>query len=66
MLGQVSSWCATLHDLGEVEVKHGVHLHLYNLYTEEVGSPETPKKVLGQRAESAASLLTRKRTSAPV
>jgi class 3 adenylate cyclase/tetratricopeptide (TPR) repeat protein len=50
VLGQVSSWCAMLHDLGEVEVKHGVRLHLYNLYTEEAGSPEVPKKIGAQWA----------------
>jgi len=27
-----------LHDLGECEVKHGVRVHVVNLYTEEVGT----------------------------
>jgi hypothetical protein len=31
--------------LGEVEVKHGLRIHVYNLYTDEVGNKETPKKV---------------------
>jgi class 3 adenylate cyclase/tetratricopeptide (TPR) repeat protein len=53
VLGQVSSWYAMLHDLGEVEVKHGLQIHLYNLYTEEAGSPEVPKKILAQRAASS-------------
>src|ERR1700730_10149796 len=42
VLGQVSFWSGMLHDLGQVEVKHGVRIHLYNLYTEEAGSPVSP------------------------
>jgi tetratricopeptide (TPR) repeat protein/class 3 adenylate cyclase len=45
VLGQISCWSHTLHDLGEVEVKHGVRLHIYNLYNIEVGNPELPKKI---------------------
>ena len=45
VLSQVSTWNTTLHDLGEVEVKHGLRIHVYNLYTDEVGNKETPKKV---------------------
>jgi tetratricopeptide (TPR) repeat protein/class 3 adenylate cyclase len=56
VLGQLSSWCPMLHDLGEAEVKHGVRVHLYNLYAEEAGNPEPPKKITAQRA--ALSLAT--------
>jgi hypothetical protein len=35
-----------LHDLGECEVKHGVRVHLVNLYTEELGNPEPPEKFM--------------------
>jgi len=45
VLEQVSSWKSALHDLGEVEVKHGVRIHLYNLYTDEAGNPQLPKKM---------------------
>jgi serine/threonine protein kinase len=45
VLSQVSTWNTTLHDLGEVEVKHGLRIHVYNLYTDEVGNKEMPKKV---------------------
>ena len=43
-------WCNTgngrrgLRDLGECEVKHGVRLHLVNLYAEPLGNPEVPEK----------------------
>jgi serine/threonine protein kinase len=45
VLSQVSTWNTTLHDLGEVEVKHGLRIHVYNLYTDNVGNKEPPKKV---------------------
>jgi len=37
-------WQPHLHDLGECEVKHGVRIHLFNLYTGELGNPELPEK----------------------
>jgi len=45
VLSQVSTWNTTLHDLGEVEVKHGLRIHVYNLYTDNVGNKEVPKKI---------------------
>ena len=33
-LAQYRQWAPHLHDLGECEVKHGVRLHVVNLYTE--------------------------------
>jgi len=45
VLSQVSTWNTTLHDLGEVEVKHGLRIHVYNLYTDNVGNKELPKKI---------------------
>ncbi|MFL6531172.1 MAG: FlgO family outer membrane protein [Chthoniobacterales bacterium] len=38
-------WRPHLHDLGECEVKHGVRLHLFNLYGEDFGNPAAPGKV---------------------
>lgn len=43
-LSQYSSWQPLLHDLGEAEVKHGVRVHVVNLYTDEVGNPQLPEK----------------------
>lgn len=45
VLGQLSSWKDRLHDLGEAEVKHGVRVHLWNLYTTEVGNAALPQKL---------------------
>ena len=42
VLSQLSDWAKYLYDLGEYEVKHGVKVHLYNLYTGEVGNPDLP------------------------
>ncbi|CAN5575425.1 hypothetical protein BH20VER3_BH20VER3_16480 [soil metagenome] len=38
-------WQPHLHDLGEVEVKHGVRLRVVNLYTDDLGNPELPQKL---------------------
>ena len=44
-LAQYRQWAPRLHDLGECEVKHGVRLHVVNLYTEEVGNPAVPERI---------------------
>ena len=44
-LSQYSRWQPLLHDLSEVEVKHEVKVHHFNLYTPEVGNPVLPEKV---------------------
>jgi serine/threonine protein kinase/tetratricopeptide (TPR) repeat protein len=53
MLGQLSGWSAALHSLGEAEVKHGVRLQLYNLYTDEIGNRELPQKLEAARKAAA-------------
>src|SRR5713101_7430658 len=42
-LEQYPQWRSYLHDLGECEVKHDTRLHVFNLYTEELGNPEVPE-----------------------
>jgi TolB-like protein/class 3 adenylate cyclase len=44
-LEQYGRWRPHLHDLGECEAKHGVHVHVFNFYTDELGNPATPDKV---------------------
>ena len=44
-LEQYGHWHPLLHDLGEIEVKHGMRVHIVNLYTEELGNPEVPEKL---------------------
>src|SRR5437899_7179341 len=47
-------WRPHLHDLGEIEVKHGIRLSIVNLYTEELGNVAVPEKVKATRVTSAA------------
>src|SRR6267154_3646458 len=43
-LEQYGHWQPHLHDLGECEMKHGIRVHVVNLYTDELGNPEVPQK----------------------
>jgi TolB-like protein/class 3 adenylate cyclase/Flp pilus assembly protein TadD len=43
-LEQYGHWQPLLHDLGECEVKHGVRLGVVNLYRDEIGNPQLPKR----------------------
>jgi TolB-like protein/Flp pilus assembly protein TadD len=43
-LVQYRQWAPRLRDLGECEVKHGVRLHLVNLYAEPLGNVAVPQK----------------------
>jgi hypothetical protein len=42
-------WAENLHDLGKAKGKHGVRLHVFNFYTDEVGNPEVPRGVVPAR-----------------
>ena len=41
-LSHVGKWSNVLHDLGEAEVKHGVKVRLFNLYSDGIGNPSRP------------------------
>jgi TolB-like protein/Tfp pilus assembly protein PilF len=56
-LVQYRQWAPRLRDLGECEVKHGVRLHLVNLYAEPLGNPEVPEK-FRQGKEMAQAAVT--------
>src|SRR5438034_6370297 len=43
-LEEYEKWRPLLHDLGECEVKHGVRVAIVNLYADQVGTPQPPKK----------------------
>jgi TolB-like protein/Tfp pilus assembly protein PilF len=43
-LEQHDRWRPLLHDLGPCEVKHAVRFDITNLYSDEVGNPQLPKK----------------------
>ena len=58
-LEQYGNWQSQLHDLGECEVKHGVRLHVFNLYTEDLGNPEVPEKLRQARGQTAPAVAGR-------
>ncbi|OFW37883.1 MAG: hypothetical protein A3J28_02220 [Acidobacteria bacterium RIFCSPLOWO2_12_FULL_60_22] len=49
VLQELSEWAPYLHDLGEHEAKHGVRIHLFNFYTDEVGNPVLSRKLRSSR-----------------
>lgn len=51
-LTEVGHWRAYLHDLGECEVKHGLRLHLFNLYKDGLGNPQVPEKLRPGRKQT--------------
>ena len=43
-LSEYDRWRPLLHELGTCEVKHGVRIDIINLYSNEVGNAQLPKK----------------------
>jgi serine/threonine protein kinase/outer membrane biosynthesis protein TonB len=69
VLVQLSDWADSLHDLGEVAVKHGANVHLVNLYDSDFGNPALPSKVAAARSGApvrAAAPVPEKTVVAPV
>jgi TolB-like protein/class 3 adenylate cyclase/predicted Zn-dependent protease len=64
-LNEYDEWRPLLHDLGTCEVKHGVHVAVVNLWSDDVGNRQLPQKFQALRkqrvrvrwAEVAAALL---------
>jgi TolB-like protein/class 3 adenylate cyclase/Tfp pilus assembly protein PilF len=54
-LAQYRHWQPCLHDLGECEVKHGLRLHLFNLYKDNLGNPQVPEKLKRRKRWKQAS-----------
>jgi len=53
-LQQNGRWRPHLHDLGEVELKHGERAHMFNFYTDDAGNSDPPKKKAMSSAAAAA------------
>ena len=64
-LEEYEHWQPHLHDLGECEVKHGVRVHVVNLYTDELGNPEVPEKFKQAAGTSRAAAATSGPTERP-
>ena len=66
-LQQYSRWRPHLHDLGEMEVKHGERVHVFNFYTDDAGNSDPPQKLrdakpnLGPRPARPPDKVERKR-----
>lgn len=64
-LAQYSQWYPHLHELGEVQVKHGIRISVVNLYTDKLGNPDLPAGFKGGTpsgpalAESSNALIGR-------
>jgi class 3 adenylate cyclase len=54
-LEEYADWKPRLHDLGEIEVKHGVRVQVVNLYTEDLGNPELPRRFTAAAGMDAGS-----------
>src|SRR5438045_8381031 len=50
-LQQNGRWRPHLHDLGEVEVKHGERVHVFNFYSGDAGNSDLPRKLIHTRHE---------------
>ena len=64
-LEQYRQWQPCLHDLGECEVKHGVQVHVFNLYADGVGNPEVPEKLLQAKAKDQTVLVAAAASAKP-
>src|SRR5204863_4335675 len=55
-LAQYGEWQSQLHDLGDVEVKHGARVHVFNLYNKELGNSEVPEKLRQAKEQTASAV----------
>src|SRR5437867_6687571 len=56
-LAQYRHWQPYLQDLGECDVKHGLRLHLFNLYKDGLGNPEVPEKLKRRKWKYKSAVL---------
>ena len=59
-LAPLQRWQRHLHEIGEIEVKHGIRIPLVNLFTDKLGNPELPSK-LKREAQERAAVVSRRR-----
>src|SRR5205807_2260061 len=51
-LAQDRVWQPLLHDLGEIELKHGLKVGIVNLHSNEIGNSQAPEKISRQKVGS--------------
>src|SRR5204862_339577 len=52
-LAEYERWRPFLHDIGTLDVKHGVRVSVTNLYSDEVGNPQLPSKLAAVKKRRA-------------
>ena len=65
-LAQKRRWQPYLHELGDVEVKHGVVVSLVNLYAETIGNPAPPTRIGKVRGSIPSSKVGTGKTISPL
>src|SRR3982751_908725 len=65
-LAQQRRWQPYLHELGDVQVKHGVVVSLVNLYAETIGNPTPPARLGKARGSIAGSKVGSRKTVSPL
>src|SRR6476646_6101947 len=65
-LAQQRRWQPYLHELGDVEVKHGVVVSLVNLYAETIGNPTPPTRLGKARGSIPGSRVGTRKILSPL
>src|SRR5881227_2405585 len=65
-LAQHRRWQRYLHELGDVEVKHGVVVSLVNLYAETIGNPAPPTRLEKARGSIPGSGVGTRKALSPL
>src|SRR5437660_4056779 len=65
-LTQYRRWQPYLHELGDIEVKHGVVVSVVNLYADVVGNPEPPARFKSSKSRTYRSDSTEREKRSPL
>ena len=65
-LAQQRRWQPYIHELGDVEVKHGVVVSLVNLYAETIGNPTPPSRLGKARGRIVGSRVGTRKGLSPL
>jgi TolB-like protein/Flp pilus assembly protein TadD len=65
-LAQQRRWQPYLHELGDVEVKHGVIVSLVNFYAETIGNPTPPTRIGKVRGSISRSKVGTRKALSPL
>ena len=65
-LAQRRRWQPYIHELGDVEVKHGVVVSLVNLYAETIGNPTPPSRIGKARGSIPGSRVGTRKAISPL